>query len=71
MKYSVEIIEKLSMLVEVEASSADEALKQVAKKYWNEEIVVESSKRADVEFLVTPVEGASGGFFRKLFKLHI
>ena len=58
MKYTVEIVEKLSMSVEVEAPSPEEAIGQVTKKYWNEEIVVESKTGADVEFLVSPAEEA-------------
>jgi hypothetical protein len=53
-KYTVEIVEKLSMPVEVEASSPEEALGRVTKEYWNGKIVVESGKGADVEFLVSP-----------------
>jgi hypothetical protein len=55
MKYKVEIIEKLSMSVEVEASSAEEAFKRVSEKYWNEQIVVESSDGPDVEFQIFPL----------------
>jgi hypothetical protein len=66
MKYKVEIVEKLSMPVEVEASSVEEALNQVAKKYWNEEIVVESSRGAEVEFLVSPTDKDKS---RVLFKI--
>ena len=55
MKYKVEIVEKLTMSVETEASSAEEALEQVAKKYWKEEIIVESKKGSDVEFLASAV----------------
>jgi hypothetical protein len=53
MKYNVEIVEKLSMSVEVEAPSAEEALSQVREKYRNEKIVVESNKGSDVEFFVS------------------
>ena len=56
MKYRVEIIEKIVMSVEIEAFSAEEALNQAAEKYWSEEIVVESSKGADVEFRVCSME---------------
>jgi hypothetical protein len=56
MKYRVKIVEKLAMSVEVEASSAEEAIKQVTEKYYNEEIVVESSTGADVEFFVHSAE---------------
>jgi hypothetical protein len=69
MKYKVEIVEKLSMFVEVEASSAEEALGRVTKKYWNEEIIVESTQGPDVEFFVSPPkEGKILRLFRKLFR---
>ena len=68
-RYTVEIVEKLSTSVEVEASSPEEALGKVTKKYWNAEIVVESRKGADVEFLVSPVrEGRISRLFRKLLR---
>jgi hypothetical protein len=57
MKYKVEIVEKLSMSVDVEASSAEEAIALVTEKYWNEEIIVESNKGPDVEFIVSPTKG--------------
>ncbi len=53
MKYKVEIVEKLTMSVDVEASSAEEAPEQVVKRYRNEEIIVESSEGVDVEFAVS------------------
>jgi hypothetical protein len=69
MKYKVEIVEKLSIFFEEEASSAEEALGRVAKKYWNEEIIVESTQGPDVEFFVSPPkEGKILRLFRKLFR---
>jgi hypothetical protein len=69
MKYKVEIVEKLSMSVEVEASSPEEAVGQVSKRYWNEEIIIESSKGPDVEFFVSPtIQGSVLHMFRKLLK---
>jgi len=56
-RYRVEIIEKISMPVEVEALSAEEALHQVVKKYRAEEILVESSEGMQVEFSVSQIEG--------------
>ena len=56
-RYRVEIIEKISMPVEVEALSAEEALHQVVKKYRAEEILVESSEGIQVEFSVSQIEG--------------
>jgi hypothetical protein len=60
MKYKVEIVEKLTMAVIVESLSAKEALRQVAKKYWNEEIIVESDKGPDVTFQVILIEKSEG-----------
>ena len=56
-RYRVEIIEKISMPVEVEALSAEDALHQVVKKYRAEEILVESSEGMQVEFSVSQIEG--------------
>ena len=56
MKYRVKIIETIAMIVEVDAQSEEEALDQVEKKYHNEEIVVESNTRPEVEFIVSPIE---------------
>jgi len=56
-RYRVEITEKISMPVEVEALSAEEALYQVIKKYRTEQIVVESSEGTQVEISVSQIEG--------------
>lgn len=56
-RYRVEIIEKISMPVEVEALSAEEALHQVVRKYRAEEILVESNEGMQVEFSVSQIEG--------------
>ena len=56
-RYRVEITEKISMPVDVEALSAEEALHQVVKKYRAEEILVESSEGMQVEFSVSQIEG--------------
>ncbi|MCL1941646.1 MAG: DpnD/PcfM family protein [Synergistaceae bacterium] len=56
MKYKVKIVEKLSMAVEVEASSSEEAVSQVEKKYGDGEIIVESSNGPEVKFIVSPIE---------------
>ena len=56
MKYQVKIIETLAMTIEIEAPSSSEAVNQVKNKYWNEEIVVESSAGPDVEFIASPME---------------
>ena len=55
-KYVVAIVEMLAMTVEIEATSAEEAVNQVKSKYWNEEIIVESSKWPDAEVSVSLVE---------------
>jgi hypothetical protein len=52
MKFLVEIVEKIAMSVEVEAPTEEEALAQIEKRYWNEEIIVESDKGVDVSFRV-------------------
>ena len=56
MRYKVEIVESLAMTVKIEASSAEDALRQVEEKYYGEEIVVESGKGQGVEFIVSPAE---------------
>ena len=56
MKYRVKIVETLEMAIEVEVSSASEALKHVEEDYRNGKIVVESSKGPDVKFIVSSVE---------------
>lgn len=56
MKYKAEIVEKIVMPISVEASSAEDALNQVTKKYWNGEIIVESGEGVDVEFHVVSGE---------------
>ena len=53
----MEITEKISMPVDVEALSAEEALYQVIKKYRTEQIVVESSEGTQVEISVSQIEG--------------
>jgi len=56
-RYRVEIVEKISMPVEVEALSAEEALHQVVRKYRTEQIVVESNEGTQVEISVSQIEG--------------
>ena len=56
-RYRVEITEKISMPVDVEALSAEEALYQVIKKCRAEQIVVESSEGTQVEISVSQIEG--------------
>ena len=56
-RYRVEITEKISMPVDVEALSAEEVLYQVIKKYRAEQIVVESSEGTQVEISVSQIEG--------------
>ena len=56
MKFRVKMMETLAMTVDVDAPSEEEAVEQVGNKYWNEEIVVESSVGPDVEFVVSMAE---------------
>ena len=53
---SVEIVEKISMTLEVDAPSAEEAILQVIEKYRVEQIVVESNEGTKVDFFVSKVE---------------
>lgn len=55
-RYRVEIVEKISMPVELDASSPEEALLLVIQKYRAEQIVVESSEGAQVEFSVSEIK---------------
>ena len=55
-KYKVEIVEKISMTLEVDAPSAEEAILQVIEKYRVEQIVVESNEGTKVDFFVSKVE---------------
>ena len=55
-RYKVEIVEKISMPVEVDAPSAEDAILQVIEKYCVERIVVESNEGAKVEFFVSRVK---------------
>ena len=55
-KYKVEIVEKISMTLEVYAPSAEEAILQVIEKYRAEQIVVESNEGTKVDFFVSKVE---------------
>lgn len=49
-KYTVAIVEKLIRRVEVEAESPDEAERIVARKYANEEIVLNADDYAYTQF---------------------
>nr|WP_315103591.1 DpnD/PcfM family protein [uncultured Fretibacterium sp.] len=55
-RYKVEIVEKISMPVEVDAPTAEAAILQVIKKYRAEQIVVESDEGAKVEFFASRVK---------------
>lgn len=52
----MEIVEKISMPVEVDAPTAEAAILQVIKKYCAEQIVVESDEGAKVEFFASRVK---------------
>lgn len=50
--YTVEIVERLCKLVEVEAENEERALKKVRRMYRNEEIILDSSDMYDKSFEV-------------------
>ena len=49
-KYSIEVLEILSRIVEVEASDEEDAIKQVRQKYRKCEIVLDDSDYKETEF---------------------
>ena len=49
-KYSIEVLEVLSRIVEVEASDEEDAIKQVRQKYRKCEIVLDDSDYKETEF---------------------
>lgn len=51
-KYSIEVLEVLSRIVEVEASDEEDAIKQVRLKYRKCEIVLDDSDYKETEFSV-------------------
>ena len=51
-KYSIEVLEVLSRIVEVEASSSEDAIERVRKKYRKCEIVLDDSDYKVTEFSV-------------------
>ena len=50
--FKIEIKETLSRVVEVKASSLDEAFNKVQSKYHDESIILDSNDFTDVEFKV-------------------
>lgn len=52
MKYKVNIEELLSIIVEVEADSDEEAEEKVREMYMNEDIVLDASDFQGVEYFV-------------------
>lgn len=48
--YSVEIVETLSKIISVKANSWEEAYSIIRKKYYDEEIILESDSYMDTEF---------------------
>jgi hypothetical protein len=50
LRYSVEITETLQRIVEIVASSEDEAISLVERQYRNEEIVLDERDYVDTEF---------------------
>lgn len=51
-EYAVEVIETLSRVEYIEASSEDEALDQIREMYFNEEIVLDSSDYISTDFYI-------------------
>lgn len=51
-KYSIEVLEVLSRIVEVEASDEEDAIKQVRQKYRKCDIVLDDSDYKETEFSV-------------------
>lgn len=50
MKYQVEVRETLSKVVDIEASSEDEAIQLVKEQYQNEEIILDSENYIETEY---------------------
>lgn len=48
--FQIKIIETLSTVLDIEASSVDEALDIAKEKYQNEEIILDWSHHTDTEF---------------------
>ena len=51
-KYSIEVLEVLSRIVEVEASDEEDAIEQVRQKYRKCDIVLDDSDYKETEFSV-------------------
>ena len=51
-KYSIEVLEVLSRIVDVEASDEEDAIKQVRQKYRKCDIVLDDSDYKETEFSV-------------------
>ena len=51
-KYSIEVLEVLSRIVEVEASDKEDAIERVRQKYRKCEIVLDDSDYIETEFSV-------------------
>ncbi len=49
-KYSVEIKETLSKVIEVEANSESDAIIRISQEYYDEEITLTSINHVDTEF---------------------
>ena len=52
MKIKIEITETLQRIIEVEATSAEDALDIIIKKYKNSEIILDADDYIDTEFNV-------------------
>lgn len=51
--YKIEVKETLSRIIEIKATSEDEAFSKIRDLYRNEEIVLDSDDYVDTEFLIS------------------
>lgn len=49
--FKIEVKEKLSRIIEIEANSMDEAYLKVKEMYRNEEIVLDANDYVDTDFI--------------------
>ena len=52
MLYTIEVLECITSQFEVDAPSSHEAMKIIARKYYDEALIVESSTSPDVIFRI-------------------
>ena len=60
MRYRVEVTERIACVYEVDAPSSKEAMMRMARRYFDEDIVVESGVAPEVAFRVLGVRGRGG-----------